>query len=124
MLALLACVAELAEWNLVNKGSYVSTAWKLIQAPHVTTPHHFDPFAGGGSIPMDGLRLGREVTASELNPVAWFQLKIPLERCARRGSELADLFEEWSEWVLKQMEQRLKEYYPVHAHGRKHLAFL
>lgn len=122
--ALLAFVAELAEWNLVNKGGYVSTARKLIQAAHGTTPHLFDPFSGGGSIPLEGLRLGCEVTASELNPVAWLQLKIALEWCARRGSELADLFEEWSDWVLKGMEQRLEEYYPADAHGRKPLAYL
>ncbi len=122
--ALLAFVAELAEWNLVNKGGYVSCARKLIQAAHGTTPHVFDPFSGGGSIPLEGLRLGCEVTASELNPVAWLQLKIALEWCGRRGSELADLFEEWSEWVLKRMEQRLEEYYPADAHGRKPLAYL
>ncbi|MGH7698951.1 MAG: DUF1156 domain-containing protein, partial [Gemmatimonadales bacterium] len=79
--ALLAFVAELAEWDLVNKGGYVSTARKLIQGAHGATPHVFDPFSGGGSIPLEGLRLGCEVTASELNPVAWLQLKIALEWC-------------------------------------------
>ncbi|MDQ7828229.1 MAG: DUF1156 domain-containing protein [Armatimonadota bacterium] len=122
--ALLTFVAELAEWNLVNKGGYVSTARKLIQAAHGTTPHLFDPFSGGGSIPLEGLRLGCEVTASELNPVAWLQLKIALEWCGRKGPELADLFEEWSEWVLKQIELRLQEYYPADAQKRKPLAYL
>jgi adenine-specific DNA methylase len=122
--ALLAFVAELAEWNLVNKGGYVSTARKLIQAAYGSTPHVFDPFSGGGSIPLEGLRLGCEVTASELNPVAWLQLKIALEWCARKGEELADLFEEWSERVLKEAEKRLVEYYPADAQKRKPLAYL
>ena len=122
--ALLAFVAELAEWDLVNKGGYVSTARKLIEAAHGATPHVFDPFSGGGSIPLEGLRLGCEVTASELNPVAWLQLKIALEWCGRRGSELADLFEEWSGRVLKEAERRLDEYYPADAQGRKPLAYL
>lgn len=30
-----------------------------------------DPFAGGGSIPFEALRLGCQVEASDLNPVAW-----------------------------------------------------
>ena len=31
-----------------------------------------DPFAGGGSIPFEALRLGCQVESSDLNPVAWF----------------------------------------------------
>ncbi|GIW52366.1 MAG: DNA methylase [Nitrospiraceae bacterium] len=122
--ALLAFVSELAEWNLVNKGGYVSTARKLIQAAHGTTPHVFDPFSGGGSIPLEGLRLGCEVTASELNPVAWLQLKIALEWIPRHGHKLADLFDEWSAWVLKETERRLQEYYPADAQKRRPLAYL
>ena len=34
-----------------------------------------DPFAGGGAIPLEGLRLGCEVEASDLNPVAVLILK-------------------------------------------------
>lgn len=122
--ALLAFVAELADWSLVNKGSYVSTARKLVQAANGAAPHVFDPFSGGGSIPLEGLRFGCEVTASELNPVAWLQLKIVLEWCARKGPVVADLFERWSEWVLKEAERRLSAYYPSDAQKRKPLAYL
>ena len=38
-----------------------------------------DPFAGGGAIPLEAMRLGCEVTASDINPVAWFILKCTLE---------------------------------------------
>lgn len=31
-----------------------------------------DPFAGGGSIPFEALRLGCKVESSDLNPVSWF----------------------------------------------------
>jgi adenine-specific DNA methylase len=122
--ALLAFVAELAEWDLVKKGVHVQVARRLIQAAHGQTPHIFDPFSGGGSIPLEGLRLGCEVTASELNPVAWLQLKIALEWCPRHGDKLADLFEEWSAWVLKEVERRLAEYYPPDAQRRMPLAYL
>lgn len=44
------------------------------QAPKV-----LDPFAGGGAIPLEAMRLGCEVTAVDINPVAWFILKCTLE---------------------------------------------
>jgi len=40
-------------------------------------PKVMDPFAGGGAIPLEAMRLGCDVTASDLNPVAWFILKFP-----------------------------------------------
>ena len=41
-------------------------------------PRVLDPFAGGGAIPLEAIRLGCEVTASDLNPVAWFVLRCTL----------------------------------------------
>jgi putative DNA methylase len=38
-----------------------------------------DPMAGGGSIPYEALRLGLDVVAGELNPVAYIVLKATLE---------------------------------------------
>jgi adenine-specific DNA methylase len=42
-------------------------------------PRVLDPFAGGGAIPLEAMRLGCEVTAVDINPVAWFVLKCTLE---------------------------------------------
>lgn len=42
-------------------------------------PKVLDPFAGGGAIPLEAMRLGCEVTAVDINPVAWFLLKCTLE---------------------------------------------
>lgn len=41
-------------------------------------PRVLDPFAGGGAIPLEAMRLGCEVTAIDINPVAWFILKCTL----------------------------------------------
>ena len=41
-------------------------------------PKVLDPFAGGGAIPLEAMRLGCEVVASDLNPVAWFILRCTL----------------------------------------------
>jgi len=42
-------------------------------------PRVLDPFAGGGAIPLEAMRLGCDVTAVDINPVAWFTLKCTLE---------------------------------------------
>ncbi len=42
-------------------------------------PTVLDPFAGGGSIPLEGMRLGLPVQASDLNPVAVLINKAQLE---------------------------------------------
>ncbi|MDM8528575.1 DUF1156 domain-containing protein [Anaerolineales bacterium HSG24] len=42
-------------------------------------PKVLDPFAGGGAIPLEAMRLGCETTAIDINPVAWFILKCTLE---------------------------------------------
>lgn len=52
------------------------------QAPRV-----LDPFAGGGAIPLEAMRLGCEVTAVDINPVAWTILKCTLEYPQNIGSE-------------------------------------
>jgi len=122
--ALLSFAAELAEWDLVGKGGYLSTARQLVQAAYGAAPHVFDPFSGGGSIPLEGLRLGCEVTAADLNPVAWLLLKIALEWCGRKRHDLATLFEKWSTWVLKETERRLAPFYPLDSQKRKPLAYL
>jgi adenine-specific DNA methylase len=48
-----------------------------------------DPTAGGGSIPLEALRLGHTVIANELNPVATVILHATLDYPARFGSDLA-----------------------------------
>jgi adenine-specific DNA methylase len=122
--ALLSFAAELAEWDLVGKGGYLSTASQLVQAAYGAAPHIFDPFSGGGSIPLEGLRLGCEVTAADLNPVAWLLLKIALEWGGRKGHDLAAQFKKWSAWVLKETERRLAPFYPLDSQKRKPLAYL
>jgi putative DNA methylase len=42
-------------------------------------PKVLDPFAGGGAIPLEAMRLGCEATAIDINPVAWFILKCTLD---------------------------------------------
>jgi adenine-specific DNA methylase len=125
--ALFQFIAEIAPWDSVQITGFLSTAQALIRAAYGKDgdmPHILDPFSGGGSIPLEARRLGCEVTAADLNPVAWLLLKIALEWCGRKGPELAVLFGEWSDWVLKETEKRLAEYYPADDRERKPLAYL
>ena len=52
---------------------------KIRKAYGGRAPKVLDPFAGGGAIPLEAMRLGCEVTAVDINPVAWFILKCTLD---------------------------------------------
>ena len=54
-------------------------------------PKVLDPFAGGGAIPLEAMRLGCEVTAVDINPVAWFILKCTLEYPQRLAGQTRPL---------------------------------
>lgn len=52
---------------------------EIRKAYHGRAPRVLDPFAGGGAIPLEAIRLGCDATAVDINPVAWFILKCTLE---------------------------------------------
>jgi putative DNA methylase len=61
----------LVQWESSNDERVLVTAHKLIHAATGGNPPPvYDPFAGGGSIPLEAQRLGLEAHASDLNPVA------------------------------------------------------
>ncbi len=64
-----------------------------------------DPFAGFGSIPLEGLRLGLDVTAVELLPTTYIFLKSVLEYPKEFGKSLVKDVEKWGNWIT----ERLKE---------------
>jgi putative DNA methylase len=67
-----------------------------------------DPTAGGGSIPFEALRLGHQVIANELNPVASVILHATLEYPAKYGIELADQIELWGSMLHDHVAQKMK----------------
>jgi len=61
----------LVQWESSNDERVLATARRLIHAATGGNPPPvYDPFAGGGSIPLEAQRLGLEAHASDLNPVA------------------------------------------------------
>ena len=54
-------------------------------------PRVLDPFAGGGAIPLEAMRLGCEATAADINPVAWFILECTLDYPRRLAGQTETL---------------------------------
>ncbi len=75
-------------------------------------PKVLDPFAGGGAIPLEAMRLGCEVTASDLSPVAWLILKCTLEYpqlFAGKKWPLPDYVREWPDFIDDFLTGRVKK---------------
>jgi putative DNA methylase len=68
---LLAFIEQLIAWENSHDALTLATARRLIQAANGGAPPPiYDPFAGGGSIPLEAHRLGLATFAFDLNPVA------------------------------------------------------
>ncbi len=72
-----------------------------------------DPMAGGGSIPLEALRLGFRTFAGEINPVASVILKATLEFPARFGPSLATEIKKWGGLWCDRVRKRLEPFFPV-----------
>ena len=96
-------IADLASWDAVRHPERVVRAKadggsgltgtqllerarrRILDCNDGKPPKLLDPFAGGGAIPLEGLRLGCEVEASDLNPVAVLILKGTIEYPQKYG---------------------------------------
>ena len=64
-------IERLVTWEATTDETIMNEARRLIRiATNGNPPPLLDPFAGGGSIPLEAQRLGLEAHASDLNPVA------------------------------------------------------
>ena len=61
-------IADFANWDNAANRTYLSASRALVKAAHGDeAPLVVDPFAGGGSIPLEALRIGCDAFASDLN---------------------------------------------------------
>ncbi len=136
---------QLVQWENISNESLLQQAREEIQRswarwcrksgenPRKLPPFH-DPFAGGGSLPLEAQRLGLEAHASDLNPVAVvinkamieipprFASRPPVNPEARRtfGSQsgwqgaagLAEDIHYYGQWVRSEAEKRVGHLYP------------
>ena len=75
-----------------------------------TRPLVVDPFAGGGSIPLEALRVGADAFASDLNPVAVLLNKVVLELIPKFGQRLAEAVVKYGQEIQADAEQLLNEF--------------
>ena len=128
---LLDFIADFSNWDASTEPHYLQTARALTQAAHEslgglpgTRPLVVDPFAGGGAIPLEALRIGADAFASDLNPVAVLLNKVVLEYIPKYGQRLADEVRKWGEWVKLEAEKELAKFYPKDPDGATPIAYL
>lgn len=64
-------IRQLVKWENINNETLLREAHEeILKSNGGKPPVILDPFAGGGSIPLEAQRLGLEAQASDLNPVA------------------------------------------------------
>jgi len=79
-------IINLSKWeNSLNKFIIEKARKDILKANNGRVPKVLDPFSGGGSIPLECLRLGCETYATEYNPVAILILKCTLEYPQKYG---------------------------------------
>ncbi len=128
---LLDFIADFADWDRSQDRDYVDIARALVQAAHEalggevgSRPLVVDPFAGGGAIPVEALRVGADCFASDLNPVAVLLNKTATEYIPRYGKQLRDDVEKWGAWIKREAAKELTELYPNDPDGGMPIAYL
>lgn len=127
-------IEKLVKWENVNKEEVLEQAREEIRkSTGGNPPPVLDPFAGGGSIPLEAQRLGLEAHASDLNPVAVLinkaLIEIPPKFAGRppvnpehRGKitnggwtgarGLAEDVRYYGKWMRDEAEKRIGHLYP------------
>lgn len=119
-------VADLSPWECTKDGRLIKNAKdEILAANNGRRPRVLDPFGGGGSIPLEALRLGCETYTGDVNPVAILIQKCILEFPQRFGGriknnsisttdadhKLLDDIQKWSDWVLVKARKDIGDFY-------------
>lgn len=129
-------IHALSKWENSLNPYLLERARKDILAANGGVPLKvLDPFAGGGSIPLEALRLGCEVYASDLNPVAVLiekatlefpqkygkarkrKEKTPMGEMEREVNPLSEDVKYWGSWVLEEARKEIGRFYPPDPDG-------
>lgn len=128
-------IEELVKWeNTTNEDVLEAAREEIRRSTDGNPPPLLDPFAGGGSIPLEAQRLGLEAHASDLNPVAVlinkalieippkFADQPPVHPDARAGmgasgswkgaAGLAEDIRRYGAWMRDEAERRIGHLYP------------
>lgn len=124
-------IEELVKWeNSTNEEVLERARAEIRRSCGGELPPVYDPFSGGGSIPLEAQRLGLPAYGSDLNPVAVMigkaMIEIPpkfkdmppihpgiKERSFYRNAEgLAEDVKYYGEWMREKAWQRIGHFYP------------
>ncbi|UPW02979.1 DUF1156 domain-containing protein [Rhodococcus pyridinivorans] len=126
-------IEQLVVWENASDESLLRRAYEEISAStDGNPPPVLDPFAGGGSIPLEAQRLGLEAQASDLNPVAVLinkaLIEIPPKFAGRPPvfpgaadaqitawpgvTGLAEDVRRYGQWMRDEAEKRIGNLYP------------
>ena len=118
-------IGAFSNWEMASHETYLRVGRNLVKAAHgADATLVADPFAGGGSIPLEALRLGCETVASDLNPVACLILKVLLEDIPRHGPRLADELRRVGGEMRRVAKRDLAHFYPQDPTGATPIAYL
>ncbi len=107
-------LASASRWeNCFNEDLLRRLRTMIIQSNEGHVPRVLDPFAGGGSIPLEALRMGCETHAIDYNPVAVFLQKCMLEFPQRHGQALKEAVNQWASWCIKETRQKIGKYHEI-----------
>jgi len=123
--SLLRFIGNFANWDSANEQTHLDVGRGLVKAAHPEeTPLVVDPFAGGGSIPLEALRLGCETFASDLNPVAVQIVRFMIETIPRNGIGITEEIQSHSKLLIESARKELSEFYPTDSDGSRPIAYL
>ena len=125
-------IKRMVNWdNLGDEGLFDQIRAEIQRSTNGNPPAILDPFAGGGTIPLEAQRLGLEAHASDLNPVAVLinkaLIEIPPKFAARepvfpgaagqrtdwpRATGLAEDVRRYGQWMRDEAEKRIGHLYP------------
>jgi putative DNA methylase len=118
-------IGDFSNWDNASQQVFLEVARGLVKAAYEgETPLVVDPFSGGGSIPLEALRLGCDAFASDLNPVSCLILKAMLDEIPRSGPALADQLRMAGKELNQVASQVVSKFYPADADGAKPIAYL
>lgn len=129
--ALLDFIADFSNFDNTTKKEYLETSRIITQAAYealggdsTARPLVLDPFAGGGAIPLEALRVGADVVASDLNPIPVLLNKVLIEYIPKYGQRLLEQVGRWGEWIKFESEKELGSFYPSDPDGSVPVAYL
>lgn len=113
-------ITNLSKWENSENSIVLNDARKEIKKFNQNKPPKIlDPFSGGGSIPLESMRLGCDTYANDYNPIPYLILKSLLELCPLYASKdnlmdgLVSNLQKYGQWILAKSREELKEFFPL-----------